>query len=214
MTFFGNPDFYRRRAAVYDSMVGSPLYNRVAWGTKPEQFVEFAARAFGSADGPLLEVAAGTASATKVLHVASRRTTTLVDAAAPMLQIAERAIAVAAGGTVPERIHFECRDMLEPASGTRYQTILGLGLLHLVDDVPRLIDALLDQLSPGGTLFLSSLFRGSRRSAAYLSLLHRSGEVVTPRSLEELRQEVSRSSASSARITSEGSMAYVEVSRE
>lgn len=213
MALFGNPEFYRRRAAAYDAMVRSRLYNSAAWGTRPDDFVEFAARAFGSDDGPLLEVAAGTASATRALHVASRRDTTLVDSAAPMLRIAERAIAGAAGGSVPTRISFECRDMLEPASGTKYRTILGLGLLHLVDDVPRVVDALLDQLSPGGGLFLSSLFRGSRRSAAYLALLHRSGEVVTPRSLEELRQQIERSSATGVRITSRGSMAYVEARR-
>lgn len=209
---FGNPRFYERRAAAYNAMVRSPLYNRVAWGTSPERFEEFAARAVGSASGPFLEVAAGTASATRLAHIAGRRQTTLIDTAAPMLEIAEKSIAAAAGGEVPEWITFECRDLLDAAPGARYETILGMGLLHLVPEVPVVADALLGQLQPTGTLYFTSLIRGSRRSSAYLDLLHRSGEIVAPRSLEELRGELTRSGASRVRIYNHGSMAYAELS--
>ncbi|WP_458115902.1 hypothetical protein [Arthrobacter sp. D2-10] len=211
--FFGNPRFYERRAAAYNAMVRSPLYNRVAWGTHPGRFEEFAARAVGSASGPLLEVAAGTASPTRLAHIAGRRQTTLVDSAAPMLEIAAKSIASAAGGTVPDWITFQCRDLLDAAPGVRYETILGMGLLHLVPDVPTVVNALLDQLEPTGTLYLTSLIRGSRRSSSYLDLLHRSGEVVAPRTLDELRSELARSSASRVRVYNHGSMAYSELSR-
>lgn len=210
--FFGNPRFYERRAAAYNAMVRSPLYNTVAWGTHPERFVEFAARAVGSASGPLLEVAAGTASATRLMHIAGRRQTTIVDSSAPMLEIAERSIAAAAGGSVPEWIGFECRDLLEAAPGDSYETILGMGLLHLVPDVPVVVDALLDQLQSTGTLYFSSLIRGTRRSSAYLDLLHRSGEVAAPRTLGELRAELMRSRASRVEVYNHGSMAYAELS--
>lgn len=208
---FGNPRSYERRAAAYDAMVRSPLYNRLAWGTHPQRFEEFAARVVGSAPGPLLEVAAGTASATRLAHIAGRRRTTLIDTAAPMLEIAERSIAAAAGGTVPEWITFECRDLLKPAPGVSYETILGMGLLHLVPDVTTVVNALLGQLQPTGTLYFTSLIRGSRRSSAYLNLLHRSGEVEAPRTLDELRGELARSSASRVRVHNHGSMAYAEL---
>ncbi|WP_125613096.1 class I SAM-dependent methyltransferase [Specibacter cremeus] len=206
---FGNPRFYDRRAAAYDAMVSSPLYNRIAWGTHPDDYAAFAARAMGSARGPLLEVAAGTASATAVLHVASGRETTLVDLSRPMLARAERAIARAAGGTVPARIRFECRDLLVPIDGAHYETILGLGLLHLVDDVPGLVDGLAAQLEPGGALYLASLVTGSRLSTAYLNLLHRRGEVAAVRSAVQLRAAVARSRMRDVTVTGRGSMAYV-----
>lgn len=192
-------------------MVRSPLYNRLAWGTHPGRFEEFAARAVGSGSGPLLEVAAGTASPTRLAHIAGRRQTTIVDSAAPMLKIAEKSIAVAAGGKVPEWISFECRDLLDAAPGASYETILGMGLLHLVPELPVVVDTLLDQLQPTGTLYFTSLIRGSRRSSAYLDLLHRSGEVAAPRTLDELRTELTRSTASRVRVYNHGSMAYAEL---
>lgn len=54
---------YDRRAALYDRLVRSPTYNRVAWNTRPVDYTAFATRAFASGSGPLLEVAAGTAAA-------------------------------------------------------------------------------------------------------------------------------------------------------
>lgn len=87
-SFFGNRGFYERRAKVSDAMLGSPTYNRVFWGTHPRQYGGFAARAVGSGDGPLLEVAAGTARAAALLHVSSRRLTTFVDMSGPMLELA------------------------------------------------------------------------------------------------------------------------------
>ncbi len=40
---------YDRRAAAFDAMVGSPLYNRIAWGTSPDAYRTFAAQAVASA---------------------------------------------------------------------------------------------------------------------------------------------------------------------
>lgn len=77
---------YDRRAAVYDHLVRSRLYNRVAWATTPDNYTRFAAEAFASAPGPLLEVAAGSAAATAFLHARSQRPAVLVDLSRAMLE--------------------------------------------------------------------------------------------------------------------------------
>ncbi|MGB9034761.1 hypothetical protein BLJ79_10355 [Arthrobacter sp. UCD-GKA] len=211
-TFFGDPEYYARFARAYDAMVGSRLYNQVFWGAEPRQYTAFAARAIGSGTGPLLEVAVGTAQATGALHVASARRTTLVDMSAPMLELARQSIAEAAGGTLPERITLECRDMLEPPQDRRYETILGLGLLHLVPDVATTVRALGRQLEDHGKLFLASLVKGPRRSNAYLGLLKAHGDIAAARTAGELFDEVREAGVGQVTVTRRGAMGYVEIS--
>lgn len=210
---FGNPDFYQRRAGAYDAMVSSRLYNRLAWGTRPDDYAAFAARAIGSGSGPLLEVAVGTAAATALLHVASRRATTLVDMSAPMLEHAAASIRHAAGGQVPERITFECRDMLAATDDRRYETILGLGLLHLVPDAAAVLDGLGRQLAETGSIRLASLIRGPARSNAYLKLLRAHGDIARIRTAGELYELALDSGIGTVSVSHAGSMAYVTISR-
>jgi SAM-dependent methyltransferase len=212
-TFFGNREFYARRARAYDAMLGSGLYNRVFWGTSPEDYAGFAARAIASGDGPLLEVAVGTARATALLHVAGRRRTTLVDLSEPMLELAAASIRRAAGGAIPDRITLECRDMLAPEPGLRHQTILGLGLLHLVPDVRAVVAGLGEQLRDGGSLHLASLVRGSVRSNAYLKLLKRHGDIAEIRTADELREEARDAGVGTVSVARRGAMAYLVVTR-
>src|SRR5688500_5856184 len=56
----GGPDQrYDRRAAAYDRVVGSRLYNRVLWGSSPAAYAAFAARAVSSDAGPMLDAGCG-----------------------------------------------------------------------------------------------------------------------------------------------------------
>jgi len=50
---------YDGRAAGYDALIGSRWYNALDWGTDPADYTAFAREAVGSAEGPLLEIAAG-----------------------------------------------------------------------------------------------------------------------------------------------------------
>lgn len=212
-TFFGHPGYYARCAKSYDAMIGSRLYNKVFWGTDPRQYSIFAAQAIASGRGPLLEVAVGTAQATATLHVASARTTTLVDMSGPMLKVARESIANAAGGPLPDRITLECRDMLAPPGDRRYETILGLGLLHLVPDVTATVSALGRQLEENGKMYLASLVKGSARSNAYLALLKAHGDIARVRTATELFDEVRASGLGPVTLARRGAMAYVEISR-
>ena len=179
---------YDRKAAIYDRMVRSTIYNRIAWGTTPADYERFAADAFGAADGSLLEAAAGSAAATAELHACSPRPTVLVDLSRAMLERAGRRIAAANGdGVVPEQVRLVQADLLAlPWPAASFSTVLGLGLLHLFDDLAPLLAALGAQLSPGGELYVAGLVAETRRGRRYLELLHRADEVASPRTAEQL----------------------------
>ena len=182
---------YDARLLLYDRLVRSRLYNRLAWSTSPKDYTGFAAAAFASAEGPLLEVAAGSAAATASLHARSQRPTMLVDLSRGMLERAGRNIAAAGGGVtdLPARIRLVQADLLAlPSPAPPFTTVLGLGLTHLFDDVPGLVRALRAQLAPGGQLYLAGLVAETGRGRRYLALLHRAGEVAVPMSADELRR--------------------------
>lgn len=181
---------YDRRAALYDRLVRSPLYNRVAWSTSPEEYSQFAATAIASSDGPLLEVAAGSAAATAELHARSTRPTVLVDLSRPMLERAAERIAAVSGlddQALPPHLRLVQADLFAlsfPPHG--FDTVLGLGLTHLFDDLPGLVTALRRQAAPGGQVHLAGLVAETRRGRRYLQLLHRAGHVAEPRTASQL----------------------------
>ena len=183
---------YDRRAAVYDRLVRSRTYNRLAWSTTPYESAQFAAEAIASADGPLLEAAAGSAAATAELHARSPRPTVLVDLSQAMLERAAHRIAAARDDgelEFPAHIRLVQADLFAlpfPAHG--FSTILGLGLTHLFENLPALVNALRVQLAPDGELHLAGLVAQTRRGRRYLELLHRAGEVARPRTAEELHR--------------------------
>ncbi len=115
----------------------------MAWSTTPADYVQFAAAAIASGDGPLLEAAAGSAAATAGLHAHSRRPTVLVDLSRAMLERAARRIAAAREDDEPEipaHIRLVQADLLAlpfPAHG--FTTILSLGITHLFDDLSPLL---------------------------------------------------------------------------
>ena len=200
---------YDRRAALYDRLVRSPLYNRLAWSTSPQDYADFAAQAIGSSDGPILEAAAGSAAATAALHVRSGRPTVLVDMSRAMLERAAARIAAASeGDAVPSHIRLVQADLQALKSPPRrFSTVLALGLGHLFDDVPALLSALRAQLEPGGELYLAGLVAETRRGRRYLSLLHRAGEAAAPRSGAQFHEAL----GSTADFRVIGCMAYARL---
>ena len=200
---------YDRRAALYDHLVRSKLYNRIAWSTSPDDYTKFAAAAFASAEGPLLEVAAGSAAATASLHATSQRPTVLVDLSRPMLERAGRNIAAAGGGAdLGARVDLVQADLLAlPPRSQPFTTIVGLGLTHLFDDVAAVVQALRAQLAPGGQLYIAGLVAETGRSRRYLGLLQRAGEVGVPRTADQLRRELPQP----VDFTTSGCMAYARI---
>jgi SAM-dependent methyltransferase len=187
---------YDGRAAVYDRLVRSRAYNRLAWSTDPAQYEDFARTAIAAARGPLLEAAAGSAAATARLHATSPRETVLVDLSRPMLERAAQRIAACSGGAgdeLPAHVRLVQADIRAlPFSTHGFETVLALGLAHLFEDLPALVAALREQLATGGELYLAGLVAETRRARRYLGLLHRAGEVAAPRAADDLYEALGR----------------------
>lgn len=202
---------YDRRAAVYDRLVRSPLYNRVAWSTSPDDYADFAAGAIASSSGPLLEVAAGSAAATAELHARSTRPTVLVDRSRPMLERAAQRIAAASrpgGQALPPHLRLVQADVFAlPLPLHEFDTVLGLGLTHLFDDLPGLVTALRRQAASGGQIHLAGLVAETRRGRRYLQLLHRAKQVAEPRTARQLHDALGQPGA----FRTIGCMAYATV---
>lgn len=110
-----------------------------------------------------------------------------------MLDRAARNIAAAASGHVPAHVRFERADLRSlPFASQGFTTVLGLGFTHLFDDIAGVVAELRRQLAPGGHLYVAGLVGATRRGRRYLRLLHRAGEVATPRTAEELHHLLGR----------------------
>lgn len=200
---------YDRRAAAYDRLVRSRTYNRLLWKTSPDDYEAFAAAAIAEDDRSLLDVGAGSAAATAHLHAASGRQTVLVDASTAMLERAgERIAASAPPGDDPDRVRLVQADALALPLAGGFTTVLCMGLMHLIDEPRALLDALLAQAAPGGTVHLTALVAETAVGRRYLGVLHRAGEVAEPRTADALAAALG-----DVALDVRGSMAYASIRR-
>lgn len=194
-----------RLAKLYDALVASRAYNAIAWGTDPADYAAFAAEALGSASGPVLEVAAGSTAQTLPLYVACGRRVVITDRSPAMLDVSRRRAHRQWRAEQLVGIEWREADMWHLPESGPYDTVLAFGLLHLVDDIPSLVEALRKQCAQDGTLWLTGLVGVHRRSRAYLGLLHSAGEGAVPRTLDDLVAALPKG----AIVRTRGAMAYV-----
>ncbi|MFB6231217.1 MAG: class I SAM-dependent methyltransferase [Salinibacter sp.] len=201
---------YDARAAAYDRVVGSALYNRLLWGASPERYRAFARRAVASGDGLLLDAGAGSAVFTAGAYADADRPLLLVDRSLGMLEAARDRIADRAGGTLPSSITLLQADANDlPLRARCIDTILSMGMLHLFDDVTGHVAALGQVLAPDGTLFAMCLVDEQWPGRAYLRLLHRAGEVAPPRTYDAMRRAVESGIDATVDGAREGCMAFL-----
>lgn len=79
-----------------------------------------------------------------------------------------------------------------PFAPERFGSVLLMGGLHLFEDVADAVARLRAQRAPDGRLHLSGLVAETAIGRRYLRLLHRAGEVATPRAEPELRAAIER----------------------
>lgn len=201
---------YDSRAAAYDRIVGSALYNRLLWGGSPERYRAFARRAVASGDGPLLDAGAGSGVFTAEAYADTDRPLLLVDRSLGMLEAARDRIAELAGGTLPSSIALLQADANDlPLQDGSIDTVLSMGMLHLFDGVAAHVNELGRVLAPGGRLFAMALVAEQWPGRAYLHLLHRAGEVAAPRTFNEMRRAVALGLGEEVDGEREGCMAFL-----
>lgn len=97
---------YDSRAAAYDWVVGSTLYNRLMWGSSPERYRAFVQRALASGTGSVLDAGAGAVVFTASLYVEADRPFILIDRSLGMLRAARDRISELTEGTIPDPVTF------------------------------------------------------------------------------------------------------------
>jgi SAM-dependent methyltransferase len=197
---------YDRHAGLYDRVVGHRRYNRLVWGADVDDYVAFAREAVETANGPLLDAGCGTAVFTAAAYRETERPLVLVDRSRGMLaRAADRLHDVAAPVTLVQG------DVLAlPFAPGAFTTVCSFAVLHVLDDPWAALAALRAQLVPGGELFASMLVAdGGGISRPYLRMLHRRGEVATPRTSAELGAAAREHFGELAEVERKGAMAYL-----
>jgi SAM-dependent methyltransferase len=177
---------YDGRAQLYDRLIGSRIYNRVAWGADPAAYEAFAQSAVEYGIGTLLDAGCGTLVSTARVHARSERPTILVDLSIDMLRAA-RARLLSVTRRIPDSLVLLQADMRDlPFRDGAFGAVLCPGMLHLFDDLEAITRELSRVSDRNARIFASSLVAERWIGRRYLSLLHRAGEVAQPRRGAEL----------------------------
>lgn len=201
---------YDRRAEAYDHLIGNRWYNRIFWGTSPQQYRAFARDAVDSAgSGWVLDAGCGTLVFTASAYAAASHTPVIaLDQSLGMLRRARERLGEEMNAE-PGHVVFLQADLRDlPFRPGGVSTVLSMGMLHLFDDLQPILSNLLQSLRPGGRLYLSSLVEGERFGDHYLRVLSRMGEVAALRTAAELETVVRQNVHGRLRFSRTGNMAY------
>ena len=202
---------YDRRAALYDLVVSTRLYNSVMWGSSPLDYRAFARHAVTSCtDGRLLDAGCGSLLFTAPIYLECNRQIIAFDQSLAMLRRAGKRL-IKLSGSVPEHILLLQADLNElPFRPASLRTVLCMNVLHQFEDAVALIPNLKRLLTDDGHLYLTSLVSNDRFVGDhYLNALYVAGEFVRPRSNLELRGMLGRSLGQKVSYRTTGNMAYV-----
>jgi SAM-dependent methyltransferase len=208
------PDPYRRyqydrRAAVYDFVVGTSLYNRMIWGARARNYESFARTAVDSdSDGLILDAGCGSLLFTAGAYAQSHRPIIACDQSLDMLRRA-RARLLKFGTSVDQSVILLQADLADiPFRDSRFRTVVSMNVIHHYADVANLIRNL-NAISDGGRIYLTSLIMNDRYIGDwYLRLLHEMGWLVRPRTQDELKKLLEQALNTTIQFWTEGNMAY------
>lgn len=207
---------YDGRAALYDLIVGTRIYNRVMWGASMAHYFAFARQAVASdSAGILLDAGCGSLLFTAQTYLDCQRPILGCDQSLDMLRRAKSRLKKLAG-YLPDNIFLlqaELGDLpFRPAS---FRTTLCMNVLHHFADAEGLVRGLKTLLLPEGQFYLTSLVKSRRLIGDhYLNALHRRGDLVRPRTAVELETLLTRTFGQSVGCRTEGNMAYATAARE
>lgn len=202
---------YDRRAAAYDLVVRSRLYNSLMWGSSPLDYIAFARQAIDScSNANFLDAGCGSLLFTAHTYTKCNRKVITSDQSLAMLRRARRRL-IELAGQVPEHIVLLQADLKDlPFRPASFQTVLCLNVLHQFEDAAALIPNLKRLLTAEGQLFLTSLVLNNRFVGdRYLQLLYAAGEFVRPRSNLELRELMTKTLNRKLNFVTRGNMAFV-----
>ena len=206
---------YDKRAALYDLIVSTRLYNLVMWGSSPRDYADFARQAvISSREGTFLDAGCGSLLFTGCVYTQTNRQIIAFDQSLSMLRRARQRL-IGLSGRVPEHIQLLQADLNDlPFRRESFRTVLCLNVLHQFADATALISNLGGLLTDGGKLYLTSLVSNNRTIGSwYLNALYRSGEFVRPRNEHELSKLLDQAFPRNAGYGVKGNMAFITTER-
>ena len=182
-----NVGSYDRFGSIYDVVACNRLYNRLVWGYWISDFHALALDALRSAtDGWVLDAGCGSLAFTAGTYVQySERPIVLLDQSMKLLRMAKARL-INLHGSVPPNMVFLHGDALElPFKPKSFTTIISMNLLHVLDDVRKVLLGLKNVMADGATVSFSTLIKSGRLSDNYLNMLGKADAVV-PRTADQL----------------------------
>ena len=156
-------------------------------GIGPANFIALALDALRSAsDGWVLDAGCGSLAFTAGTYVQySERPIVLLDQSMKLLRMAKARL-TDLHGSVPPNMVFLHGDALElPFKPKSFTTIISMNLLHVLDDLRKILLGLKNVMADGATVSFSTLIKSGRLSDNYLNMLGKADALV-PRTADQL----------------------------
>ena len=206
---------YDRRAAIYDSVVGTRLYNSVMWGSSPAEYAAFARDAVAANNrGKFLDAGCGSLLFTAQAYVNSPRTIIACDQSLTMLRRGRKRLLNLCGGPPAHIVLLQAELTDLPFRADSFSGVLCMNVLNLFESAAELVSSLKQLLTPEGKLCLTSLvLTGRWIGDRYLKALHAAGELVCPRSNLELQELVERCLDQKVNYLVKGNMAFLSTAK-
>lgn len=173
---------------IYNRVACNPLYNRLIWGYSITDFIYLTYEALmSSRKGYVLDLGCGSLTFTAKTYIqCSDRPVVLLDQSLKMLKIAKSRLSKL-NGKVPGNMVFLHADALHlPFEANSFNTIISLNLLHVLDDVRKLLTGLKNILVEGGNMYFTTLVKGKRIADRYLIALGNADKLVA-RNIDQLK---------------------------
>jgi SAM-dependent methyltransferase len=172
---------------IYDLVGCNRLYNRLVWGYWTSEYHSLCFDALrSSTDGWVLDVGCGSLAFTaKTYANYSDRPVVLLDQSLKLIKIAKSRM-IKLNGDVPSNMVLMHGDALNlPFKHKSFSTVISLNLLHVLEDIKKVLLEFRNALADGGTFFLTTLIKNNRFADKYLQMWGNAGEVV-PRNANQL----------------------------
>lgn len=206
----GNRNSYDKSfGALYDIIACNRFYNRIIWGYWTSAFHSFCLDALGSAtNGWVLDVGCGSlAFSAKAYARHPDRPVICLDQSIKLLRLAKSRI-VKLNGNIPQNMVFMHGDALHlPFKPKNFSTIISLNLVHVVEDIQKVLFGLKNALTNDGTISLTTLIENNRFADKYLHMWGKAGELF-PRNIAQLTSALN-ALGMSVKQQIEGNMAFI-----
>jgi len=201
---------YDKKAAVYDRLIGSNIYNRLMWGTSPKAYREFAQSLHEANPRVVLDAGCGSMAATAEIHARSGSFVIGVDLSLGMLKKAKERLE-AAGARNVALLQADLRDL--PFRNGAFEAGLFMGMMHLFQNAEPVLNSIKRVMQPNARLHMTSLAKVGRRFGdRYYESLHKMGEVAKGRNPVEIAHDLEDIYAGVS-VRNEGNMVFATAFR-